>query len=151
MEKTHKKTEVNPKKPSCWLCLRITPEKIFALSHQCFEDDQDAYIIAKQSCLIISESYKRNPIIFCGRRTKTTLSGLFYLIGKKAYNNMTQRHLAETLDISEVGVRESYKRWLIFFRELIMTSKEIREIEARESNSGFLKALKTLGLPRFNS
>jgi len=123
----------------CYICLRITPEKVLKYSHQLFGGGSPAREIGLKASKIIYEGSKRKPTFFCGKKEGTLLAGLFLLLriefeakrleewmkreGLKPSDHseyisvLRQSHscLQEIFDVTPQTIRKSYVDWIINF------------------------------------
>jgi hypothetical protein len=97
---------------------RISPEEISAAAHLVWKDSSVADKIALNAIQTITQTYKRKFAFYNGKKSRTLVSGLFYLLGYRFNVVRKQRELAWKLGTSDVSVRTSYKDWLEAFPDL---------------------------------
>lgn len=83
--------------------------------------------MAFQASSIIEEKYRVKPTFFCGRKAKTLVASLFYILSpnhprvtRSGYyvKRLTQKLLAEKMGLSGVAIKNNYQRWLHEFPDL---------------------------------
>jgi len=104
-----------------WICRRITPQCVLNLAHKTWEEDPKAAgKVALEAYEIIRLGYAENPPFFCGKKAKSIVSGLFFILSLKHDGaKKTQREIAIALDTTEEMIRKSTKRWSETFPNLI--------------------------------
>jgi len=125
----------------CVVCQRIPPKEVFKMTHQVLDDHLDKqtiHEIATSIMEIVHYADKKNRFVFCGKSKKTIVGSLMYLISlemtfKPSFVNprsgqknavMSQSDIARNLNITEVTIRQNYRRWLKLFPELFPTTIE---------------------------
>lgn len=80
----------------CVVCRRVPPKLVFDYAHKVFNTLQkdDVHKIAKEACEIINRVDKENRIFLCGKSYASILSGLFYILGLKSGNRVSQFKVA---------------------------------------------------------
>jgi len=102
----------------CWVCRRITPNIILESAGKVWVNKQTSRKLGQKALEIIKECYLRKPTFFCGRSSASILSGLFYILGVEYKALATKYKVASALGVTEVTVRQSYKRWLNYFPDM---------------------------------
>lgn len=96
----------------CWVCLRITPELALKLAHQVWvENPKIAREIGLKASELIEKFYQEKPTFFCGLSGKSVLSGLFYLLGFQHQALKSMKEIGIAINIAEVTIKKSYRKW----------------------------------------
>jgi len=104
---------------SCFLCLRITPEKVLSKAHKIWANGNLARNIALESSALIRKAYAKKPTFFCGKKPSGVLCSLFYLLGIKHDAIISQEELAMFFGISKATVKANVRRWLDILSEYL--------------------------------
>jgi hypothetical protein len=99
---------------------RISPEEITAAAYLIWKDPSTANKIAQSAIQTINQTHKRKFTFYNGKKSRTLVSGLFYLLGYRYDAAKKQRELAWKLGTSDVTVRASYREWLEEFPDLFL-------------------------------
>jgi transcription initiation factor TFIIIB Brf1 subunit/transcription initiation factor TFIIB len=104
------------------MCLfkRIPIEDVKAAAHVIWADSELADQIAKETILIINKTFYRKFSFFNGRRSKSLVGGLFYLLSYRYDAVKKQNELADALGTTDVSIRVSYRLWLETFPDLFV-------------------------------
>ncbi len=94
---------------------RISCEDTMRAARSIWISQETADIIGANALQILARASDANIRFFNGKASKSLLGGLFYLLGHRFNEEMTQNQIAAQLGISEVSVRRSYKDWLNMF------------------------------------
>jgi hypothetical protein len=84
---------------------RVPIEDVTAAAHIVWADSDLAEKIAKETILIINKTFHRKPTFYNGRRAKSLVGGLFYLLGYRYDDVKRQNELADALGTSDVSIR----------------------------------------------
>ena len=96
---------------------RITCEETI-LSAKAIWDAQTAEDIAANALQILAKASNRKITFFNGKTPKCILGGLFYILGYRIRQEVTERRIANSLGATEVSIRKSYSLWLSDFPDL---------------------------------
>ncbi len=99
---------------------RISPEEISAAAHLIWKNPTTADKIALNAIQTINQTHKRKFAFYNGKKSRTLVGGLFYLLGYRYNAVKKQRELAWKLGTSDVTVRASYREWLAEFPDLFV-------------------------------
>jgi hypothetical protein len=99
---------------------RIPFEEVKAAAHIVWVDPQIADQIALETIQIINKTFHRKFSFFNGRRSKSLVGGLFYLLSYRYDVVKKQNELADKLGTSDVSIRSSYRLWLETFPDLFV-------------------------------
>jgi transcription initiation factor TFIIIB Brf1 subunit/transcription initiation factor TFIIB len=91
---------------------RIHCEKITSAARAVWVNQEDADDIASDALQILAKASRQNLRFFCGKKPKSVLGGLFYILGYRFNASKTQSEIADYLCTTEVSIRKSYKCWL---------------------------------------
>jgi len=84
-------------------------------AYQICDDGQVAIKMVTHATAILKEAHETDPRFFNGKTTRSTIGGLFYLLGFRLYTHAHQKKIAYVLGTSDTSIRESYRRWLKTF------------------------------------
>ena len=99
---------------------RIPVEEVKAAAHTVWVDSEIADQIALETIQIINKTYNRKFSFFNGKKSKSLVGGLFYLLSYRYDAIKKQMELADKLGTSDVSIRISYRLWLETFPDLFM-------------------------------
>jgi hypothetical protein len=92
---------------------RYSIEVILELARRIFrENPEKATEIAKDAYNIIIEAYKQNPAFFSGKKPKSILAGLFYILSHIHGVPKTQNQIIVAMDTNQYILYYSKRRWL---------------------------------------
>jgi len=104
------------------ILLRISPRSIEKASEAVWLDNESAKVIASDAIDILARASDVNLRFFSGYAPKCIVGGLFYLLGCRHNNPVSQKEIADSLCTTENSVRKLSRRWLAefpeFFRDL---------------------------------
>ena len=93
-------------------------QEITAAAHSLWPNKKTARKIITDSVEIINQACKKKFAFGNGKNFRCIVGGLFYLLGFRYNDPKKQREIAITLQITDVSIRLSYKRWLKEFPDL---------------------------------
>ena len=93
-------------------------QEITAAAHLLWPNKKTAEKITNNAVEIINQVYKRKFSFCNGKSLRCLGGGLFYLLGFRYDDLKKQREIAIVLQITDVSIRSSYKRWLKEFPDL---------------------------------
>jgi hypothetical protein len=93
-------------------------QEITAAVHLLWPNKKTATKIITNSVEIINQACKRKFSFCNGKSLKCIVGGLFYLLGFRYDDSKKQIEIAVALEITDVTIRSSYKRWLKEFPDL---------------------------------
>jgi hypothetical protein len=93
-------------------------QEIEVAAHLLWPNKKIAEKITTNTVAILSQVYKRKFSFCNGKRLRCLEGGLFYLLGFMYDDPKKQREIAVALQITDVSIRLSYKRWLKEFPNL---------------------------------
>ncbi len=93
-------------------------QEIVAAAHLLWPNKKTATKITIDAVEIINQVCKKKFSFGSGKSFRCIVSGLFYLLGFRYDDSKKQREIAVTLQITDVSIRSSYKRWLKEFPDL---------------------------------
>jgi hypothetical protein len=96
---------------------RISCEETM-LAARCIWDQETADDIAANALQILTKTSGRKPFFFNGSKARCIVGGLFYILGFRFNNVVTQKVIAAKLETTETSVRQSFKKWIENFPEL---------------------------------
>jgi len=103
----------------CWVCLRITPAYVLKQAHIVWsENPKIARKIGLEASKIIEKAYHKNRFFFCGKRGRSLLSGLFYLLGARHKFPLTHEEIGNALNITFTTVMRYKTEWIKTFPDL---------------------------------
>jgi transcription initiation factor TFIIIB Brf1 subunit/transcription initiation factor TFIIB len=97
---------------------KVSLEELHAAAQLVWADSKTAKEIAIQAYIILNQVKERKPTFYSGRRATALVGGLFYLLGFRVNSVKKQYEIAAKLDITDVTIRASYRKWLIAFSDL---------------------------------
>jgi len=98
-------------------------QEIMECTHLLWTNKETAREIATQAVEIINQVCKRKFSFCNGKSSRCLLGGLFYLLGIRYDDPKKQREIAIALQITDVSIRSSYKKWLKEFPDLFQDVK----------------------------
>ena len=98
-------------------------QEIMAAAHLLWPNKKTARKISEDAVKIINHVYKKKFSFGSGKRFSCIVGGLFYLLGFRYDDPKKQREIAIVLQITDVSLRASYKKWLQDFPELFQDIK----------------------------
>jgi hypothetical protein len=99
---------------------RIPFEDVRAAAYTIWADRKIADKIALETIETINKTYYRKLSFFNGRKAKSIVGGLFYLLGYKYDAVKKQNELADKLGTTDHSIRDSYRKWLETFPDLFL-------------------------------
>ena len=116
----------------CVVCDRIPAKEVFRVTHEVFKN-HDKLMIHRIACIavtMINLVDGKNRFFFCGKGRAVLIGGLLYVIAKNlgltGSNNpishelrINQRQIAQILQLQDITVARSSRRWLKALPELL--------------------------------
>ena len=93
-------------------------QEITAAAHLLWPNKKTARKITTDAVEIINQACKKKFSFCNGKSLRCIVGGLFYLLGFRYDDPKKQREIAVALQITDVSIRSSYKRWLKEFPDL---------------------------------
>ena len=115
----------------CYLCLRITSEKILEIAKLVTDTEKEAKKLAMEAYEVIPAVYKENPTLLCGRSAKIIIAGLFYIIGFSKSKHISFQKLKQSLSVTPPSVNGAYR--ILLKSEYVRKRFGIRKLERDES------------------
>jgi len=98
-------------------------QDIMECAHLLWTNKETAREIATKAVEITNQVCKRKFSFCNGKSSRCLLGGLFYLLGIRYDDPKKQREIAIALQITDVSIRSSYKKWLKEFPDLFQDVK----------------------------
>ena len=94
----------------CWLCMRVSHEKILEVARRLFTDLKVAHEVGREASNLLRQAYLKDKTALCGKSTRGLIASAIRLATRKL--NLldeipTQRELAKLCNVSEATIRNN--------------------------------------------